>query len=252
MALKFSIFEKYPELKYGFSEKSDGSMRFFAEERKEKPIKENRDKYFLSQRVDPGRVVMGWLVHDKKVAVVDSDQAGQVISATDGLITNIPELFLSVTNADCFPIYYYDPAKKAVGLAHAGWKGVAINIAGEVIKSMKEKFGCRPEDILTGIGPGIQRCHFDIKEENSRYYKEYPESVIRKNSQALVDLAGIIKKQLLIAGVKQENTEDCGLCTYCLKDRYFSFRRDKPLNVEAMAAYIGLGFHIQPPKFDRK
>jgi len=240
MPLNFSIFDKHPELAYGFSEKSDGSMRFLTEERKEEPVGKNREKYLLGQGIGPDQVVMGWLVHGKKVALVDSGQAGQVISGADGLVTKTPDLFLSVTNADCFPIYFFDPAQKAVGLAHAGWKGVTLNIAEEVVKTMRNKLGCRNKDILVGIGPGIQKCHFDIKEENVGYYKDYPECVIRKNNGVFIDLAGIIKKQLLKAGIKRENIEDSGRCTYCLKDTYFSYRRDKPENVEAMVAYIGL------------
>jgi copper oxidase (laccase) domain-containing protein len=87
-------------------------------------------------------------------------------------------------------------------------------------------------------------------------FAEYPEAVHYRNNKIYVDLPAIIERQLLEAGLQNQNIEIPGECTFCLKEKYFSFRRDpfgkaqgrpersrggdKPKNVEAMVAYIGL------------
>jgi copper oxidase (laccase) domain-containing protein len=91
-----------------------------------------------------------------------------------------------------------------------------------------------------GIGPGIRKCHFDIKPENAQYYNTYPDVIERKENTIFVDLPAIIKTELNKNGVSVEYVEDNKLCTYCLEDTYFSYRRDKPQQVHAMIAYIGI------------
>jgi polyphenol oxidase len=110
---------------------------------------------------------------------------------------------------------------------------------------LMEKLNCKTENILVGIGPGIRACHFEIKEDTLHNYKKYPEFILQKEDRLFVNLAGIIQQQILTMGIQKENIEDSMLCTFCLEEKYFSYRRDKPENVEAMLAYIGL-------KFDRK
>ncbi len=98
-------------------------------------------------------------VHGVKVHVVSSKEEGLV---GDGLITNTPDLPLTTYHADCVPIYFYDPLKKVIGLAHAGWRGTVSSIASVMVSRMVEAMGCRPRDILAGIGPSICRDCFEV------------------------------------------------------------------------------------------
>lgn len=242
MSLKFSTFEDYPALVYGISEKSDGSMRLLTDERVLGPIYKNRRKYFSKLSIPLSKIVQGWLVHGHNIHITSDSESGNIIPETDALITDSPNIFLAVTNADCFPVYFFDPEHKAVGIAHAGWKGVVENIVGKTVRRLKKNFKSNEKKILAGIGPGIRECHFEILKENLKYYKNYPEYVIKKDKKVFINLAGIIRKRLLKEGVRKENLEDCNLCTHCLKNKYFSYRRDKPEIIEAMIAYIGLKF----------
>lgn len=113
-------------------------------------------------------------------------------------------------------------------------------IVQNAVKSLEKKYRSKAQNILIGIGPGIRECHFDILEKNIKLYKDYPDCIIKKDNKTFIDLAGVIKEQLIAVGVKKENIEDSKLCTYCLKDKYFSYRRDRPKVIEAMIAYIGL------------
>ena len=218
--MKFRIFEEYPELKYGISEKSDGAMKFDAK---------RRDAYF-SQLGKATPYVLADVVHGTKIAAIDMGNRGSALSDTDGLITQVGNLFLTITVADCFPVYFYDPAARIIGLAHAGWRGVSKNIVKEVIKVLK-KSGGGGENLLVGMGPGIRECHFEVKEEVAKIFG---------TKEKFINLSGIIQGQLGGLGVKTGNIEDSGECTFCLSDKYFSYRRDKLVQVEAMIGYIGI------------
>ena len=69
----------------------------------------------------------------------------------DGMITDEPGIVLSTFYADCVPLLFVDPVKKAVGLSHSGWKGTAGCMGRKTVEAMQEAFGSRPEDILAGI-----------------------------------------------------------------------------------------------------
>lgn len=228
------IFQKFggPMVRYGFSERRDGSMHRYLE-------KENQEQYFQSIGIDPKRVVVADLIHGTNVFLASDESAGKLIPRTDALITKNIDLFLSVTGADCFPIYFYDPVRKVVGIAHAGWRGILGNIAKKTIEEMSEQFKTVPRNLLVGIGPGIRECHFEISLLDKEKYKEYPMYITERKGSVFIDLAGIICSQLRSVGVLGENTEDCGLCTYCKKESYFSYRRDKPLEIQPMVGYIG-------------
>lgn len=244
----FKLFEKYPELIYGFSEKSDGSMRLGDNKKIFALNLERRKKYFAKKNIFLSQITQASLVHRDKIKKITKKDASKIIPSTDGLISSEKNLFLTLTGADCFPIYFFDPDKKAIGVAHAGWKGVVKNITGKVINKMLKAFESNPRNILIGIGPGIRACHFEIKKENIHFFKKYHEHVLKRKGKIFVDLPGIIKKQLLMAGVNNNNIEDSKKCTFCLKNKYFSYRRDKPKIIKAMIAHIG----IKETEFDKK
>src|SRR3989344_5286726 len=158
--MKFLIFDGYPELEYGVSEKSDGAMKFDS-------LK--RESYL------PAPYVLAHVVHGTRVVVAHADNRGGVLLETDGLVT-------------------------------------------------------QEKNLLAGIGPGIRECHFEVQEDIARLFG---------TKERFVNLGSIIQKQLIELGIKKSNIEDSGECTYCLDQKYFSYRRDKPAQVEAMIAYIG-------------
>lgn len=224
--LNFPHFQEYPELVYGFSMREDGSMHRHLE-------KENRAAYFMRLGIDPSRVVTADLVHGTNVVYADAEMAGTMIPDTDGLITTAENLFLTITAADCFPLYLYDPNSRAVGIVHLGWRG----IVGGIIKNITAKMA--PGKLLVGISPGIRACHFEIKQDILDNFKDYTSFVEKRDGNIFVDLPGIIRQQLVTNGVSNTNIEDSGLCTFCLEQEYFSYRRDKPPEIQVMVAYIG-------------
>lgn len=233
----FEIFKKYSNLITGFSEKKDGSM---------KNSIQNREKFFKKLGIDSDLIVRADLIHKSKVKLVSKKDAGRLIEKTDGLITKEKNLFLTITIADCLPIFIYDPKKEIIGLIHGGWRSLADNILKKAIDKITNNFKSNPAHILIAIGPGISQCHFEIKFEvkkdplqkfhDRRFFAMGV--ILERDNKIFLDLKKIAKLQLIELGIKEENIEISPECTFCLKDKYFSHRRDKPEQIKTMLAII--------------
>ena len=223
----FRIFKDYSDLILAFSEKSDGSMKFSSK---------NRERFFNKLGIDKNLIVRADLVHENKVKLVSYKDAGKLVEKTDGLLSKEKNLFLTITTADCLPIFIYDPKKEIIGLIHGGWKSLANNILAKAVKDLSG-------NTLVGIGPGISQCHFEVKQDLVQKFLDQriftPEVILRKDNKLFLDLKKLAKFQLIELGIREENIELNQECTFCLSDKYFSFRRDKPENVQTMLAIIG-------------
>ena len=138
------------------------------------------------------------------------------------------------------PIYFFDFKKEIIGIAHAGWRGIIKNIPGKIAQTIISYYQSDFRNIIVYIGPHIQKCHYEIKGEAIEKFKKYSKYFVIKNKKIYVDLSKIVKSQLLDENILNNNIEISRECTYCLKNKYFSYRRDRPQNIEAMVAYIGL------------
>jgi len=231
--MQFALFSAFPRLRYGISDRHDGPMKLVGDG---STVRDARATYFAKEKIDADRVVSAALVHGKRVERVVFADGGNAFQETDGLVARDPNTFLSVTVADCIPVYFFDPVHDVVGIVHAGWRGVVGGIVPEMIRVMESDYGSCAADILVGIGPSIQKCHFEITGE---IRDQFDADVIEEREGRLfVDLSKMLIEQLRDAGVVQ--VENLGICTFCHPDRYFSYRRDKPAEIEAMIAWIGL------------
>lgn len=228
----FKFFTQYPEILAVMSEKKDGQMKFL-----EKRSAVNRKIFFRKFGLTSENVATAVLCHGKKV-VIAKNKKQLVFLEADGLITNQPGIFLSVTVADCLPILFFDPKKKIIGIAHAGWRGVLKNIVPAAVEKIK-KLGGQVKNIQVEIGPGIGQCHFEIGQDMIGKFKEYKKFIEDREGKYFVDLKGIVADQLKKAGMKKENIRDAGVCTFCEK-KYFSARRDKNKEIQSGVAVIGL------------
>ncbi|MDO8610567.1 MAG: peptidoglycan editing factor PgeF [bacterium] len=230
--MKIDILDKYKEVEYDISSKKDGNMKVGV-----LGTELNRKAYFNKRGLENKIICKLNLVHGTKIVVVDSTYDSNIEYEGDGFVTNQSDIILSITVGDCFPIYLYDPKKHVIGIAHAGWRGIVNGIISNFIQAVIKNYDSNPNDIIVGIGPGIQKCHFIVKNDVIPQFKKYSEFIQQKDDEKyFVDLSGIIQKQLKDQDVTQfkQNLD----CTYCNGDQYFSYRRDKPQNIEAMLAYI--------------
>jgi hypothetical protein len=114
------------------------------------------------------------------------------------------------------------------------------NIIGIAADKMRNELACAPENILAGIGPAICQKHFGVGEEVAKKFKDYPEAVLDEGGKMFLDLKRVAETQLINAGVKRENIEISSECVFESPDKYFSHRRDKSKEVEAVMAVIGI------------
>lgn len=201
-------------------------------------VLENRRLFASVLGLNADKIVVPSQTHGKKVKRVTSEHAGRgafdyadSISDTDALITNTRGLTLSLHFADCGSVFFLDPVNRAIGLAHAGWRGTASKIVIETIESMKREFGSDPKDIQAAIGPCIGRCCYEVgKEVAEQFFESFPnnENVIEQSlkNKWHVNLKTANYSLLVQAGIKDENISVSEHCTCCLKDEFFSYRRD--------------------------
>jgi YfiH family protein len=222
------------KVRKGFSEKDDGSMYVTLTNAVPENIA-HRKTFWEKRGLSGKQVAVADTVHGIRVAVIDR-QSPYLIPQTDALITRASDIVLALTGADCFPVYFEEKMAGIVGLAHCGWRGIIGGIVAETIASI-ENAGGKKENIIITIGPGICAKHFEIREDALPSFLEYPECVSYEEG-IHVDLPGIIEKQARASGVISEYIKNSGECTYCLPEKYFSFRRDKPKILENHIAYI--------------
>ena len=192
-------------------------------------VAENRHRIYAHLDLAPEQVVLTGQVHGSHVARVDATDGGRVLPNTDGLVTDVPEAALLLRFADCQPILLYDPAHHALGLAHAGWRGVALGIARRAVEAMQEAFDTEPSDLVVGLGPAIGPCCYTVGHEVAAamgYALPHWKQVMHVQDEDTwrFDLPAANAQQLIAAGVCQ--IEQASLCTSCHNDEFFSHRAD--------------------------
>ena len=214
-----------------------------SEERINKSI-ENYKEFCKVLGLDSNKLVKQNQTHTNIVKVVKAVPNEICIEAdeykdTDGLVTNIKGVSLASVNADCILLLMYDPVKKVIANIHSGWKGTFGKIAVNGINKMVEEYGCNPEDIIVCICPSIRKCHFEVKEDVKNmcedifaYTNRLDEIIeyIGKDEEQVdkwkIDTMLITKILLKECGIKEENIEDCGICSVCNSEIVNSRRAD--------------------------
>ena len=160
----------------------------------------------------------------------------------DGFVTDLSGITLTTKHADCVPLYAFDPVKRVIGLAHAGWRGTAAGMAASLIDAMSRFYGCVPSDVTAAIGPSIARCHFEVSEDAAEVFRtkmpwsaEFTDPGI-KAGKYMIDLKGINARLFEMQGVKDVFISP--VCTCCDTENCWSYRRDK--TPERHLAYIAL------------
>lgn len=147
----------------------------------------------------------------------------------DALVTDLPGLLLEIRTADCMPVLLIDPVRRAVGIAHAGWRGTVSGIAARTVQYMVAELGCQLVDIQAACGPSIGPCCFEVGPEVAAQFE--PSAVVRAPLPApgrvTVDLLQANKTQLFDAGLAPELIFQASACTVCDPHQFHSYRRDR-------------------------
>ncbi len=178
-------------------------------------VEENRLRFFNASGVEENSLVIPGQAHGSEVRVAEFPGT---IEDADASVTARPGLVLSVQVADCVSVFLVDSGKKAVGLAHAGWRGTEKSIAAKTVGKMTGAFGCSGRDLAAFIGPSIGPCCCTVGPETASLF---PSRYINGNK---LDLWRANEDQLVDAGLRRENVIQSRLCTVCHGEWFFSHR----------------------------
>ena len=178
-------------------------------------------------------------VHDVKVAVVDRVGIPQdELDGCDAIMTDLPGVAIGVRSADCIPVLLYDPVKKAAAAIHSGWRGTVSKIISKTVAQMRTAYSSQPSDLLAFIGPGICMDCFQVGEEVALKFKEAgfdidslwafrgPKTGNGMEGGHHIDLKEACRQTLVEYGLKNENIQITGLCTYDDNDLLYSARKE--------------------------
>jgi YfiH family protein len=180
--------------------------------------------------VDGDRLVTAYQCHSAEVAVVETPWDREDAPKVDGLVTKERRLALGILTADCAPILMADAKGRAIGAAHAGWRGALGGILEATIEAMIE-LGAKREAIVVGVGPTIGQRSYEVGPEFPAPFLEqsdgngdffYP---ARREGHFMFDLRGYIARRLGRAGVGRVQILPCDTCAE--ENRFFSYRRSR-------------------------
>lgn len=151
----------------------------------------------------------------------------------DGLLTDEPDVVLFTQYADCVPLFFVDPKRKVVATSHAGWRGTAAQIGAVTVERMCRDYGCKREDILSGIAPSIGPCCFEVDAPVITEFEKLPfydEGCYKPvgDDKAIIDLWEVNRRTLIASGIKPEHITVTDLCTKCHPDVFWSHRITGP------------------------
>ena len=190
----------------------------------------------LNMRVED--MVLSDQTHTTNVRVITEEDRGKGIlrpqdySDVDGMITNVPGIVLVTSYADCVPLYFVDPVRKAIGLSHSGWKGTVGHIGQKTVWKMHEVYGSEPKDIVAAIGPSICQSCYEVSDDVAEAFRanftadEAADVLLDKgNGKYQLDLWKANWYVLTDAGILPEHLSVTDLCTACHPDLLWSHRK---------------------------
>lgn len=202
------------------------------------------------------RIFAPYQIHEAEIGCIDTGFLSlpaslqqQEMYGKDALVTDVPEVCVAVSTADCVPVLVYSPDKQVVAAIHAGWRGTVKRIVRKSVQVMIDKYQCDPSCMLAGIGPSISQDAFEVGDEVVEAFKaadfDLSQIVIRHPStgKAHVDLWEANRWQLLSSGLPDNQIEIAGICTYTHFDQFFSARR---LGIKS--GRIMSGIFVRAPK----
>jgi YfiH family protein len=193
-------------------------------------VRENQQRIFQALKLEPESAYDVWQVHSADVAVADRPRAGREHIRADIILTTVPGVTLFMRFADCVPILLYDPRKKVIGLAHAGWLGTVRQAARVAVEAMGSHFGSRPSDLVAALGPAIGPDHYAIGEDvisafRESFGRDAGSHLKMFDGRTHLDLISANRHLLHSTGV--ESIEQADICTACDVSQWFSHRAEK-------------------------
>ena len=257
--LVYPMFEETGSVRHGFSTRLGGvsegyfsslNLSFDRGDKKE-AVMENFRRIARTLGVQCEDMVLSRQTHTTNVRVVTEEDKGKGITRewdytdVDGLVTDVPGICLVTSFADCVPLYFFAPVRKAIGLAHSGWRGTVGKIGKKTVELMSEKFGSDPADILAAVGPSVcMDCYEVSSDVADRFRESFDEKTWgdlfceKPDGKYQLDLWRANQLIFRESGIREEHIAVTNVCTHCNSRILYSHRAsgDKRGNLCAFLA----------------
>ena len=187
-----------------------------------------------------------WLnqVHGRTVVRLTADdaRAGAVVHEADASLTTEPGVVCAVQVADCLPVLFAAPEGRAVGAAHAGWRGLTHGVLETTLQAVCEAAACEPREVKAWLGACIGPAQFEVGADVLAAFHAAPDTprfAARGPAHPgkwLADLPALARDRLHAAGVIA--VSGGAWCTVSAPSRFFSFRRDRVTGRMAACIWI--------------
>ncbi len=213
-------------------------------------IEANRKALCDWLNIDTNRLVYPHQVHQAEVRMIadeflslSSETRKMLLEGVDAVMTDVPNVCIGVSTADCMPILLYDTEHRAICAVHAGWRGTVARIVQKAVSEMRAAYHTKPEMLRAVIGPGISMKNFEVGDE---VYEQFVEAGFEMEKMAFrmplahtadivgqtepplrwhIDLWECNRQQLTEAGLPVDHVQIAGICTYDRFQEFFSARR---------------------------
>ncbi len=210
-------------------------------------IRKNRALLCQQLGISDDRLIMPHQVHlvqsvqiDEAFFALSEEDRQTRLEGIDAVMTNLSDVCIGVSTADCIPLLVYDPRQHVVAAIHAGWRGTVQRIAQQTIADMTAAYGSQPADLRVQIGPGISLDSFEVGDE---VYDAFAaagfdmQSISRREAKWHIDLPECNRQQFIAAGVPEANISVADICTVKQSDTFFSARR---LGIQSGRIFTGI------------
>ncbi|MGB9707309.1 MAG: peptidoglycan editing factor PgeF [Microgenomates group bacterium] len=200
--------------------------------------------FLKKEKINYRHIIIGEQIHSSNVAIITEQNLNTEIlkiEDTDGLVTQLRSVVLTIRTADCLPIIYVEKKKGIIGISHNGWRGTIKKISQKLIEKMQD-LGAEKGKIIIAFGPSIGQCCYKIDEDRFWQFKTefdgYSEKIFLWKNGWYLNLPLLNYLFLIDLGIRKENIDYFPFCTSCDKKRFFSFRRDKKQDYGEMLSFI--------------
>lgn len=173
----------------------------------------------LRAGLEVASVIHAHQVHGRSVRVARAPGEGLLLtSPCDGHLTREAGVLLTISVADCVPVFLVEPRTRTVGLLHAGWRGVAAGILEEGFRGLQDRFGIRSDVLHVHLGPAISGPRYEVGPE-----VHVALGLDKPNGPSPLDLRAHLAERARRAGVHPHRIGVSRVCV--LEDsRFFSHR----------------------------
>lgn len=181
-------------------------------------------------------------VHGTRVVRLGAaDTGAETPREADASVTTERGIACTVQAADCLPVLFAAPEGRAVGAAHAGWRGLAAGVLEATVAAVCAAARCSPRELDAWLGACIGPRSFEVGADVLQAFGVAPSAPARaftpfRGGKWLADLPALARSRLAAVGV--ERIEGGTWCTVEDASRFFSYRRDGVTGRMAAAIWI--------------